>query len=495
MVDVPNLEASSTAAGNQAPLPGPAPARRGGTTTNFRGMSVRQIVNIGENRDPKGAVNRLVELAKSGNHEAIQALKGAARAAKYKPQCTFSATAKNLDITKIAPNSVGKALARTAVSSRKTAPYTNYSKLTKLLKFEYRGRTNTVRGDTNLLTGKTKVGDENSLTIEQFHENLEDKGVANIAVAWFEELEKCNLKPTERIELQTGLVKTLEQLQKSFIVDLEEIRASGTSGPGQDLKGLSIASDYSSQDLKQLVKLRAQFKMQPLDQFYELINANLSPKRIELLKDLIQRFPEVRLKELNEVADLLEAKKISMERFKKLYKLFPEEQIRTLFFAVRDLETDEKWNKFVKLKEKYPKALAGALSEAVIKLVTVEDWIRFNKLESRHSEAPFSELVDAAVFFKDEAGLERLKKLKKLFPNAPLRSLQIADLYLNKEEPMGSKRMARTKELRGLFEDATLGTLANAASRLNDEGMERLRQLKKLFPNEPFNEFRGRLGI
>lgn len=157
MVDVPNLAAPSTAAGNQAPLPGPATAHGVGSPTDFRGMSVRQIVKIGEKSDPEGAVCCLVGLAKGGNQEAIRALKEAARAAKYKPQCTFSAAAKNFDIKKIAPNSVGQGRARTAVSSRETAPgHTNYSQLTKLLKFEHRGRTNPVREDTNLLTGKLK---------------------------------------------------------------------------------------------------------------------------------------------------------------------------------------------------------------------------------------------------------------------------------------------------------------------------------------------------
>lgn len=553
MVDGVNNAGANRSVNNADAVPAHRP--------DFRGMTVRQICIYGSKNenygDAKAAAEHLGDLAREGDTDAKRALLAALRGAKSDPTNAFALAAK-IKFDEISSNAQKQRTNMAPfhkVARPAETPQDRYNTLTRLLKFEFRGGTNTVREDTNLLTGKTKEGDENSLTIVQFYKNLEKKGVAHIAVAWFEELATCNLEPIERITLQTGLVKTLEQLQKSFIVKLEEIRSSGTSGPGQDLVGLSNASDYSSQDLKQLVKLRAQFKMQPLDQLYELRNVNLIPKRIELLKDLKQRFPEVRLKELNdaarrinnaqmgwlkdlntlfsdasleelskavrnlndaemgrlkklkalypkklleelsELADLLEAKKISMERFKKLHNLFPEEHPTTLFFAVRDLETDQKWIHFVELKAKYPKALAGALSEAVNKLVTEEDWKRFKKLENRHSKAPFRELVYATVFFKDEAGLERLKKLKELFPNAPLRSLRLADLYLNKEEPTGSKRMARTQVLHKLFKDATLGTLAYAASRLDDKGMERLEQLKTRFPKEPFNEFRRRLQI
>ncbi|MEQ9342004.1 MAG: hypothetical protein RIN53_02925, partial [Gammaproteobacteria bacterium] len=199
-------------------------------------MSVRQIVKIGEKSDPEGAVCCLVGLAKGGNQEAIRALKGAARAAKYKPQCTFSAAAKNFDIKKIAPNSVGQGRARTAVSSRETAPgHTNYSQLTKLLKVEHRGRTNPVREDTNLLAWSNIGSEEDSLTIVQFHKTLEEKGVAEIAITWFTELEKCELDTSERIKLQTGLVKVLEGLNCNSIHALEELRKSRTSNTSKEV--------------------------------------------------------------------------------------------------------------------------------------------------------------------------------------------------------------------------------------------------------------------
>lgn len=354
----------ATGAGDQDRPQGAEQAPRG----DFRGMTVRQVVEIGKNSDPEGAVRYLSQLSKDGDKEALQALRAAARAANS----TFDAIAK-IAISVLDPASQKQGRKSGSVQQN-IHPFRTgqdrYKALTGLLKSEYRGRVNQVFEDTNLLTGKNKVDNEISLTIVEFHEKLEDQRVAHIAINWLEELENCNLEAGARIKIQTRLVSVLNNLERTFILALEELRESRKTNSSKDvvsvLSGCFVLGEdqvkrlfrlgkifggrslkeifeviprqrLSGEDIQWLVQLDSLFDCEPFEQLYE-VSRGLNNEIMERLRELKELFDDETLESCRAATRLNDE---DMKQLKELKKLFDDETLVDLFRGTEWLEAEE----------------------------------------------------------------------------------------------------------------------------------------------------------
>ncbi|QFT29477.1 hypothetical protein FIV00_03185 [Labrenzia sp. THAF82] len=458
--------------GSQASQSGAVPPQGRVITGHFNGKTVDQIVKIGKESDPVGAFRYLLRLAQNKNSEAIEALRGAALTAPLKPQCTFSALAKSampaipailtkLDKSeKLARNAAEQKESDEGGSVRQVGPslgtrLDRYNALIKLLKSEYRCRTDPLRDDTNLLTGKAKVGEETSLTFSQFHEKLEEKGVAKIAVAWFKVLAECKLRPEERIKqqteerikIQTALVKALNKLKRASIYALEQIRESRFSE--NSTKFFDFLRYFRNTDEKLMLlmcELLLLFPGASMRRCYKLAHT-LDAESMRRLKELKQLFENGSPKSLSKAACKLDGE--GMGRLKELKKLFPNASFKELVVVV----------------EMFNDAAVGRLKE-------------FKKL---FPNASFKELVVVVEMFND-AAVGWLKEFKKLFPNASFKEL--VDVL----NCLDYATIGRLKELKKLFPNASLEELSNEARWLKAGGVRRFEKLRELFPEASFKD-------
>ncbi|QFT29516.1 hypothetical protein FIV00_03395 [Labrenzia sp. THAF82] len=466
--------------GSQASQSGAVPPQGRVITGHFNGKTVDQIVKIGKESDPVGAFRYLFRLAQNKNSEAIEALRGAALTAPLKPQCTFSALAKSampaipailteLDKSeKLARNAAEQKESDEGGSVRQVGPslgtrLDRYNALIKLLKSEYRCRTDPLRDDTNLLTGKAKVGEETSLTFSQFHEKLEEKGVAKIAVAWFKVLAECKLRPEERIKqqteerikIQTALVKALNKLRKPLIEKLEQVRKSR----------------FSENSTK----------------FFDFLRyfRNTDEKLMLLMCELQLLFPDASFKELFYAVNWFDD--AAMVRLKELKKLFPNASFKELVDSVRWLNADhmellKELKLFIPSQKKLGRVFRIARKH-------------FNKIEIVKELKPnckglniyqLEELLDnienRIEALKEKKVLSLFCQLFLLFPGEGVQLLLVTVNVLKAEQ------LERMKELKGLFSYATFRECRGAARQLDADGMGRLIKLRELFPDAHLRE-------
>lgn len=321
---------SNTTAPHQIP-PMDAEVVQSGEAGMFMSRDVKpteKLVSELEGRAKSGdvaAVKQLIKLARSED-TAPEALK-VLRAANCKDWNKTSIT-----IVKFALSGLGAGQKQGPENRpvRQNAPatkaeHTRYKRLIQLLKSEFRGRTNPLRNDPNSLT---KISGINNLNLQNFHKDLESKQVAEIAVAWFEELEKCGLEPTERIRLQTGLASVLNELKGTSIRALEEFRESRTSNTSEDffkfLKNTDQLNDEVVMRLRELNKLFHDASLDDLSYAARKLDAG----GVGRLKELRKWFKEP-LWRLSDVASDLDAE--GMGRLDKLRKWFENEPLKELY--------------------------------------------------------------------------------------------------------------------------------------------------------------------
>ncbi|QFT29615.1 hypothetical protein FIV00_03920 [Labrenzia sp. THAF82] len=526
--------------GSQASQSGAVPPQGRVITGHFNGKTVDQIVKIGKESDPVGAFRYLFRLAQNKNSEAIEALRGAALTAPLKPQCTFSALAKSampaipailteLDKSeKLARNAAEQKESDEGGSVRQVGPslgtrLDRYNALIKLLKSEYRCRTDPLRDDTNLLTGKAKVGEETSLTFSQFHEKLEEKGVAKIAVAWFKVLAECKLRPEERIKqqteerikIQTALVKALNKLRKPLIEKLEQVRKSRFSENSTKFFDFLLCLHNTDEKLMLLMcELLLLFPDASMRQCYRLAHT-LDAESMRRLKELKQLFENGSPKSLSKAACKLDGE--GMGWLKESKKLFPNASFKELFYAASRLD-DAAMVRLKELKKLFPNA-------SLIDLVDSVRWLNADHMELLKELKLFipSQKKLGRVFRIARKHFNKIEIVKELKPNCKgLNIYQLEELLDNIENRiealkekkvlslfcqlfllfpgegvqlllvtvnvLKAEQLERMKELKGLFSYATFRECRGATRQLDADGMGRLIKLRELFPDAHLRE-------